>query len=172
VSRVSAAEARKMLQWQGVAPANMICDLAETVIALEAERDEARADLDVLSRAVGQALIAASLQAGETLSAPIPHAIVSTVTRLRAEALGQRAEIARLRAEIERPKFGDLVTPENVARLPVGTVVRWGHQCHATRTGPDVWVGYYGDYDDGGIADPEPPAHIVSIPAADAKEEE
>ena len=57
-----------------------------------------RADLDALSRAVGQALVASSLAAGETLADPIPHIIVSTVTRLRAEALGQRAEASYLRA--------------------------------------------------------------------------
>jgi hypothetical protein len=66
--------------------------------ALRAEIERLRADLDALSRAVGQALVASSLAAGETLADPIPHIIVSTVTRLRAEALGQRAEASYLRA--------------------------------------------------------------------------
>lgn len=43
-------------------------------------------DLDALSRAVGQACVAASLSPGETLVNPIPHVIVSTVVRLREEA--------------------------------------------------------------------------------------
>jgi hypothetical protein len=66
--------------------------------ALRAEIERLCADLDALSRAVGQALVASSLAAGETLADPIPHIIVSTVTRLRAEALGQRAEASYLRA--------------------------------------------------------------------------
>ena len=65
---------------------------------MHAEVERLRADLDALSRAVGQAVVASSLAAGETLAEPIPHIIVSTVTRLRAEALGQRAEASYLRA--------------------------------------------------------------------------
>ena len=68
------------------------------IAALVAEVERLRADLDALSRAVGQALVASSLAAGETLADPIPHIIVSTVTRLRAEALGQRTEASYLRA--------------------------------------------------------------------------
>ena len=64
----------------------------ECAVRLRAEVERLRADIDALSTAVGQALVASSLAAGETLSNPIPHIIVSTVTRLRAEALGQRAE--------------------------------------------------------------------------------
>jgi hypothetical protein len=60
--------------------------------------ERVRGDLDFLARAVGQAVVASSLAAGETLAEPIPHIIVSTVTRLRAEALGQRAEASYLRA--------------------------------------------------------------------------
>jgi hypothetical protein len=70
----------------------------QDVAALVAEVERLRADLDFLARAVVQALIASSLAAGETLADPIPHIIVSTVTRLRAEALGQRAEASYLRA--------------------------------------------------------------------------
>jgi hypothetical protein len=70
----------------------------ECSVRLRAEVERLRADLDALSRAVGQALVASSLAAGETLADPIPHIIVSTVTRLRAEALGQRAEASYLRA--------------------------------------------------------------------------
>ena len=66
--------------------------------AVVEEVERLRADLDALSRAVGQALVAASLAAGETLADPIPHIIVSTMTRLRAEALSQRAEASLLRA--------------------------------------------------------------------------
>lgn len=60
--------------------------------ALVAEVERLRADLDALARAIGQAVVASSLATGETLADPIPHIIVSTVTRLRAEALGQRAD--------------------------------------------------------------------------------
>lgn len=63
-----------------------------------AEVERLRGDLDAIGRAVGQALVASSLAAGETLDKPIRHIIVSTVTRLRAEALGQRAEASYLRA--------------------------------------------------------------------------
>ena len=63
-----------------------------------AEVERLRADLDALARTVGQAVVASSLAPGETLIDPIPHIIVSTVTRLRAEALGQRAEASYLRA--------------------------------------------------------------------------
>lgn len=64
----------------------------QDVAALVAEVERLRADLDALARAVGQAVVASSLAAGETLADPIPHIIVSTVVRLRAEALGQRAD--------------------------------------------------------------------------------
>ena len=70
----------------------------QDVAALVAEVERLRADLDALSRAVGQAVVASSLAAGETLADPIPHIIVSTVTRLRAEALGQRADNAEIGA--------------------------------------------------------------------------
>ena len=70
----------------------------ECSVRLRAEVERLRADLDALARAVGQAVVASSLAAGETLADPIPHIIVSTVTRLRAEALGQRAEASYLRA--------------------------------------------------------------------------
>ena len=70
----------------------------QDVAALVAEVERLRADLDFLARAVVQALIASSLAAGETLADPIPHIIVSTVTRLRAEALGQRAVNAEIGA--------------------------------------------------------------------------
>ena len=73
-------------------------DAFSALAALCGEVERLRADLDALSRAVGQALVASSLAAGETLAEPIPHIIVSTVTRLRAEALGQRAEASYLRA--------------------------------------------------------------------------
>ena len=70
----------------------------ECSVRLRAEVERLRADLDALARAVGQAVVASSLAAGETLADPIPHIIVATVTRLRAEALGQRAEVSYLRA--------------------------------------------------------------------------
>ncbi len=70
----------------------------QDVGALLDEVERLRADLDALSRAVGQAVVASSLAAGETLADPIPHIIVSTVTRLRAEALGQRADNATVGA--------------------------------------------------------------------------
>lgn len=66
--------------------------------ALVAEVERLRADLDALTRAIGQAVVASSLATGETLADPIPHIIVSTVTRLRAEALGQRADNAEIGA--------------------------------------------------------------------------
>jgi hypothetical protein len=73
-------------------------DALSALAEILAEVERLRADLDALSRAVGQAVVASSLAAGETLADPIPHIIVSTVTRLRAEALGQRAEASYLRA--------------------------------------------------------------------------
>ena len=59
---------------------------------LEEENEQLKADLAALSAAVGQACVAASLSAGETLTDPMQHIIVSTVTRLRAEALAQREQ--------------------------------------------------------------------------------
>ena len=80
-------------------PIEAPCPEAARVAALLSEIERLRADLDALSRAVGQALVAASLAAGETLADPIPHIIVSTVTRLRAEAQAERAAVvAWLRA--------------------------------------------------------------------------
>jgi hypothetical protein len=70
----------------------------ECSVRLRDKVERLRADLDALSRAVGQALVASSLAAGETLAEPIPHIIVSTVRRLRAEALGQRADNATVGA--------------------------------------------------------------------------
>ena len=49
---------------------------------------------DILGRAVGQALVAATLAPGETLADPIPHAIVSTVVRLREDRDRLAAELA------------------------------------------------------------------------------
>lgn len=72
------------------------------------------------------------------------------------------------------PKPGDRVTPENVASLPIGTIVRWtfedGEPACAIRVGADEWLGC-GNPDafddemmsrDGG----EPTAFVVYIPAA------
>ena len=75
-----------------------LSDASNDVAALCAEVERLRGDLDFLARAVGQAVVASSLAAGETLAEPIPHIIVSTVTRLRAEALGQRADNATVGA--------------------------------------------------------------------------
>lgn len=77
---------------------------------------------------------------------------------------------------------GDLVTPGNVASLPVGTIVRWtweptenddGGPAAAIRVGPDAWevTGQsYMDvfYNDRGILgeyeDDVPPAFIAYLP--------
>lgn len=70
------------------------CDsYTSDIAALIEEVERLRADLDALSRAVGQALVAATLAEGETLSDPIPHVIVSTVTRLRAEVSYLRTRV-------------------------------------------------------------------------------
>jgi hypothetical protein len=68
--------------------------------AFKAERDAARASLDDLARDVGQAICAATLQPGESLTAPRPHAIVSTVLQLVAERDAARAKVKRLRREV------------------------------------------------------------------------
>ena len=73
-------------------------DAFSALAEIRAEVERLRADLDFLARAVVQAVVASSLAAGETLVDPIPHIIVSTVTRLRAEALGQRADNAEIGA--------------------------------------------------------------------------
>jgi hypothetical protein len=70
------------------------------------------------------------------------------------------------------PKVGDLVTPENVALLPIGTTVEWslsdGLTYRADRVGPDDWRGECVECDDEEMTRPEPPARIVSLPSASA----
>jgi hypothetical protein len=69
------------------------------------------------------------------------------------------------------PEPGDRVTMENVADLPVGTVVGWrmlGDEWTAVKRGPDEWhvpgSSLLAPYTDDGVRCGEP-AHIVSIPA-------
>ena len=108
----------------------------QDVAALVAEVERLRADLDALSRAVGQAVVASSLAAGETLADPIAHVIVWTVTRLRAEALGQRAD----NAEIGALAYADGAEAER------GAVVAWLRGGAGLRGGEpaeewdDLWV--------------------------------
>jgi hypothetical protein len=73
-------------------------------------------------------------------------------------------------AEAE-PEAGDRVTEQNVADLPVGTVVAWqmlGEEWTAVKRGPDEWhvpaSSLPAPYADAGVVHGEP-AHIVSIPA-------
>lgn len=62
-------------------------------------------------------------------------------------------------------KIGDLVTPDNVGALPVGTIVRWtwesGEPCCAVRLGPVWWSGGYFDCD---IGEGDIPAFIAYLP--------
>ena len=66
-------------------------------------------------------------------------------------------------------------TPENVADLPIGTIVRWtfddGEPASAVRVGADEWLGSGNPdaFDDelmGADNGHEPPAFVVYIPAA------
>lgn len=63
-------------------------------------------------------------------------------------------------------KPGDRVTPENVADLPIGTVVRFyddGDPFLATKIGPGQWEGDEDAYTDDSLADPDlPPALVVT----------
>ena len=75
---------------------------------------------------------------------------------------------------MSEPKPGDRVTPENVAGLPIGTVVEYDcgdRRLTATKIGPDTWEDSDGDVlDDDTLADPnETPAVLVSpnTPKAD-----
>ena len=104
----------------------------QDVAALVAEVERLRADLDALARAVGQAVVASSLAAGETLADPIPHIIVSTVTRLRAEALGQRAD----NAEIGALAYADGAEAER------GAVVAWLREQRAYGTDELLGQGF------------------------------
>lgn len=66
-------------------------------------------------------------------------------------------------------KVGDLVTPENVAALPVGTIVRWtygANEWRATKHGPDHWMGDgpINHYDDEIVDTETPPAFIAYLP--------
>ena len=69
------------------------------------------------------------------------------------------------------PEAGDRVTVENVADLPVGTVVGWrmlGEEWTATKRGPDEWhvpgSSLPAPYSDDGVRCGEP-TFILSIPA-------
>ena len=68
-------------------------------------------------------------------------------------------------------KVGDRVTPENVAGLPIGTVVEWGYggrTWRATRIEADTWQGssVEDEWGDDSIADPEAtPTIVVSLGA-------
>jgi chromosome segregation ATPase len=57
--------------------------LAEAVSLIVAERDEAKADLDALARAVAQALMVPTLNDREELVDPIDHAIVGAMLGMR-----------------------------------------------------------------------------------------
>lgn len=64
---------------------------------------------------------------------------------------------------------GDLVTPENVASLPVGAIVRWEHagkEWRATKRGPDRWVvrGVISHSDSEIAEEGTPPAFIAYLP--------
>lgn len=72
---------------------------------------------------------------------------------------------------------GDLVTPENVASLPVGTIVRWtrddGEPACAIKIRPDAWdvSGVPSDDEDDTFSDDfiaesdgAPPAFIAYLP--------
>lgn len=74
--------------------------LAATVIALEAERDEARHDADLLATYVGRALVTASLSPGESLIDPPAHILISTVDRLRRERDETRARVDQLMVQL------------------------------------------------------------------------
>jgi hypothetical protein len=69
------------------------------------------------------------------------------------------------------PEAGDRVTEQNVADLPVGTVVGWrmlGEEWIAVKRGPDDWhvpgSSLPAPYGDDGVVHGEP-AFILSIPA-------
>lgn len=69
------------------------------------------------------------------------------------------------------PEVGDRVTEENVADLPVGTVVGWrmmGKEWTATKRGPNEWhvpgSSLPAPYSDDSVRCGEP-AYILSIPA-------
>lgn len=74
-------------------------------------------------------------------------------------------------------KAGDLVTPENVASLPVGAIVRWsrtdGPSC-AIRVGPDRWEasGMSSDLPgtDEDVSVPRPATYIAYLPGVESAE--
>lgn len=72
-------------------------------------------------------------------------------------------------------KPGDRVTPENVASLPIGTVVRFydgGDAFSATKVEPDRWEGDEDVYDDDSLSNPdESPALVVTIGRGSAIEQ-
>lgn len=98
-------------------------DEGDAIRALAAERDH-------LSCAIGQALVAATLAAGEYLAHPPKHHIVSVVARLRAEALGQRADNAMLMVERDhlRKLVGAISESLDGGAAPLEEIPRLVHQ--------------------------------------------
>lgn len=63
-------------------------------------------------------------------------------------------------------RVGDLVTPENVASLPVGAIVRWTDVWPgvAVRRDADLWRGAVGNMSDADVVEPSVPAFIAYLP--------
>lgn len=119
-----------------------IVDLGEALASAIDERDEAKADLDALARAVAQALMVPTLNDREELVDPIDHAIVGAMLGMRnardtalarlakveAERDGARAKLA----EVERTVIVDPVRPARPrSRLEVelaGAIERGDHR--------------------------------------------
>lgn len=68
------------------------------------------------------------------------------------------------------PQVGDLVTPENVASLPVGAIVRWTDVWPgvAVRRDADLWNGTGGNMSDADVSEPSVPAYIAYLPGVES----
>lgn len=102
----NAAAERAAAERERVAFLHAKCaDIGEALASAIDERDEARADLDALARAVAQALMVPTLTDREELVDPSDHAIVGAMLRMRNArdtALARRDEARAKLAEVAR----------------------------------------------------------------------
>lgn len=95
-----------------------IVDLGEALASAIDERDEAKADLDALARAVAQALMVPTLNDREELVDPIDHAIVGAMLGMRNARDTALARLAKVEAERDgaRAKLAEVERERDEAR--------------------------------------------------------
>lgn len=108
----NAAAERAAAERERVAFLHAKCaDIGEALASAIDERDEARADLDALARAVAQALMVPTLTDREELVDPSDHAIVGAMLGLRNARDTALARLAKVEAERDEARVAPRPNP-------------------------------------------------------------